>query len=1029
MSSNSNTPYAMDPSQDIEMGVVLLRSPVLIHAYRLYLGMDGSDPEKDLVGERLAILLEIHVKDEIRAGKSTLPASLLEVDLRSRIVAVIQEILKNAKLAISMQETAEAFEAPATSLLSGVRDDDLFLRLRRPSYQDQPAMDAPRTLLNLLILELKVHLQKQLNLHRHVYDVERDRYDELRKAGVGKGLHHFARIRLICTQIIAELKANDPQKLASYEAFVKRNRKGNVSKKLTGEERYKSAGVFYDQFSAKMKESYKMNAWSVLVWREEDGEPAFDFRHTREWDLGTPEQMERLNSLMCEIVHHQFSEEGECLKVYWEQGRHGMGSSKGKGVEVDRKSSRPPLLPEDKADETHHVLEETIREWLYKVAAWQGGGLKQKIPWSRMSKAGPGVVFANHTECLPKRQIKEGIDKMSLKYLQEWYGILVTLQREGRPPVVFVEDMLLESKPLLRSNAGTSGSTVKRGNLGDLDGVRGEATVKMSQLDGLLSFDSGVLDKDSATVSPVIAKDPAIADAPVITALPVPGQTPTAGAPAAAENPAIADAPVIMALPVPGAPAPAENYAPAKTPTSAEAPALAPVFSFSLGSGEALAAAEAMLSHGLSNGLDAWDPTFWDPAAWDPKILEDYDFGEWKEDAAEKEGNGGELDPPYMGGTAERPELPAASSGSDASASGVPQTEPVNPVGPPASGAAQAKPKNPMGSSASGAAQAEPENPIGPSGSGVAQGELQNPIGRSPSPLSSLESDFPTTPMSGRSRKRGAPTKIPPGSPSKRPKAKKRRQQALDTRAITTEIPANTRSRTRDTGPQPRTAWSESTKKSMFTWQCQEPLKSIARESYLSKSYPDLPSNIVNDFKQAVSAVHCLDESLMGINPETFSIPEYPGAPVVVNKWAQGCNRGSFLRGGEKFLEANGRAINEWLASLKFGQVEVMTDQEILGEVWFKPRGQGLSHVLWALRMSLKGQKILKKGEKIPDFVVTTLSGIQKVVERIEKSEIIMQNYKKAVPLPPLRSARYIPVYGLYIPQSFPLSCVNSEVL
>ncbi|THU80611.1 hypothetical protein K435DRAFT_874206 [Dendrothele bispora CBS 962.96] len=253
--------------------------------------------------------------------------------------------------------------------------------------------------------------------------------------------------------------------------------------------------------------------------------------------------------------------------------------------------------------------------------------------------------------------------------------------------------------------------------------------------------------------------------------------------------------------------------------------------------------------------------------------------------------------------------------------------------------------------------------------------------------------------MSGRSRKRGPPTKFPPGSPSKRaPKAKKRKQEALDARA-SGEIPAKTRSRTRDGGPQSRKPWKKSKKTSMFKWQCLEPLESIARESYLSKQYPDLPPDIVPDFKQAITVVHELDELLRGIDLETFSIPQYPQAPSVVNQWAQGCNRGSFIRTGEKFLEKNCETLDKWLAGLKFGRVEGLTDEEILGEVWFKPRGQGLAHVLWALRMSLRGHKS-RDSEKIPDFILETLSGIQKVVQRIKDSEMIMQDYKKVLVIP-----------------------------
>ncbi|THU94500.1 hypothetical protein K435DRAFT_798846 [Dendrothele bispora CBS 962.96] len=541
----------MEPSQDTEMGLALLRSPMLIHAYRKYLQMDGSGPEKDLMGQRLAILLEMHVKTEIQKRPSaTLSASLLGVDLRSRVVAVTQAIISNPKLGVSLDQTAEGFADSATALLSNVKDDAFFQMLRVPSSQGE---SAPRSILEVP----QLRLQKQLNLSRHVHEVERDRFEELKRAGVGRGVHQFPRIRVITDQIIRELRENDPEKLRGYEEFLERRKDGDVSEGMTEAERYKSSGAFYDEFTKKMSDGYKMN-------------------------------MNKLESMLHEILNHQFSAKG-----------HGMGSSMGPGVEVDRKTPLPPQLREDIGEETRDVFEKTIRDWLYRVAAWQGGGLKRKsIPWSDMKSHGPGVVFANHAECLPKGELKQ-IDKMTIDYLRKWYTILLAIQREKRPPVVFVDSVLKESKSEnVVSPAATSDSEVKRGSLSyQVSDLPASMT---GQLDGLLTLDPVFLNNATAAVTPVIAEAPAKSS---ITQFPVMAEVPAAAGPYAAAG----------ASATAGTSANANISATAGAFTTAGTPVVA----------NPLSLADA-LSSWQPNELEysIWDPSNWDPRYWDPRLLD-----------------------------------------------------------------------------------------------------------------------------------------------------------------------------------------------------------------------------------------------------------------------------------------------------------------------------------------------------------------------------------------------------------------------
>ncbi|THU86813.1 hypothetical protein K435DRAFT_867910 [Dendrothele bispora CBS 962.96] len=838
--------------------------------------------------------------------------------------ADLVEMLQNAKLIERLDQTSGSVEGSVTDFLSNVKDDTLFQKLRLPS-QSKPATDSVPS------ATVVPHLRtlKQLNLPRHVRRVEKLRYDELKKEGVGQGMHPFDRFKAITKQIIAELRETDPEKLAEYETYVAQHQEGKISEEMTEDERLKSAVKFYDLFAGKLSGGYAMNVWSVLVWRDKDGEPVFDLRQTRGWSLGTLEQRKRLQSLLLEMLDHQFSPEGQ-----------GMGLA-----EVDRTTPLPPPLPENLGGEKRDILEKAIRNWLYKVAVWQGGGLKQKsIPWLEMTKSdgpGPGHVFANHAECLPKGQALRPIDKMTLPFLRDWYQILLTLQREKRAPVVFVDSMLVESE----SSAGSGDSLVKRGNLDvdDLSDTDGEFDLDVNNnmdvdvnddhaqpfLDKLLPLDPRFLDDATDKTS--------------VTAGFLAGGLATS-----------------QAFPI-------DPFADASTNAGT--------------SGTAGNNAETWPNDLFHQELPGWDffepKDFADSSLWDPDRLR----------------NGSMVN--SMAG------MPDSRTDAEAQLPTLPRTWNYT----------TDKPESAVGAGTRGPEDSQLPFPSwdGVAHTNQAQGSLENdqtggPSARAASStLSDLtppppDDDFPTTPMSGRSRKRGPPTRISPGSPTKRAsKASKRMKKALDARA-TEDNPVKTRSRTRD-APQPYPSQKTSQRASMFTWQCLEPLESIARESYLDKKYTDLPPDVVTDFKGAVTAVHELDEFLKAVDPQTFSIPEYSQAPPIINQWARGCNRGSFLRVGQKFWTENGETIDTWLAGLKFGKVDEMTDEEILGEIWFKPNGQGLSHVLWALRASLKGRKLKKESGRMPEFILATLNGIQKVVQRIRASEMILRKFKPTLTL------------------------------
>ncbi|THU80285.1 hypothetical protein K435DRAFT_809986 [Dendrothele bispora CBS 962.96] len=163
----------------------------------------------------------------------------------------------------------------------------------------------------------------------------------------------------------------------------------------------------------------------------------------------------------------------------------------------------------------------------------------------------------------------------------------------------------------------------------------------------------------------------------------------------------------------------------------------------------------------------------------------------------------------------------------------------------------------------------------------------------------------------------------------------------------------------------------------------------LARESYVSKKYSDLPVNARESYKNTVKGVHGVDSLLKGIDESTFSIPELPEAPEVVILWAQGCNSGQYVQIDNPFLDKHGDSILTWLEQLEFESVANMTDEEILSRPWFQPNGQGLSHVLWALRVGLRAQA-LNKQEKLPEVFGRVLSGIDHLVERLKNAPSLL---------------------------------------
>ncbi|THU93540.1 hypothetical protein K435DRAFT_799651 [Dendrothele bispora CBS 962.96] len=252
--------------------------------------------------------------------------------------------------------------------------------------------------------------------------------------------------------------------------------------------------------------------------------------------------------------------------------------------------------------------------------------------------------------------------------------------------------------------------------------------------------------------------------------------------------------------------------------------------------------------------------------------------------------------------------------------------------------------------------------------------------------LNSVSNDFQTGALSGRGKKTGPPTRIPPGSPRKKAKAGNRKADSLQSCET---LPRRTRAWLPDVEDQPK--WRKSKKRSLFVWGVPDPLESIALEAYLSKAYvKELPGPAREDFKKVVEGVHVLDELIKSVDPETFHVPEHPDAPEAINLWAEGCNSGEYVNVDKDLVRTHYQEIESWIEGLKFERVNSMTEDEILQEPWFRPSGQGLSHVLWGLRICLMGYKWFQPDERLPQSLAVTFQGLKDVTTRIRSSPRIL---------------------------------------
>jgi len=82
------------------------------------------------------------------------------------------------------------------------------------------------------------------------------------------------------------------------------------------------------------------------------------------------------------------------------------------------------------------------------------------------------------------------------------------------------------------------------------------------------------------------------------------------------------------------------------------------------------------------------------------------------------------------------------------------------------------------------------------------------------------------------------------------------------------------------------------------------------------------------------------------------------------------------------------KAIANWIRALPFDTLPNMTDEQVLAIKWFRPRGEGLTHVLFAIRFwaqSLHFKKVKKAN--MPMEIGWALNGVQNVIQRIERSD------------------------------------------
>ncbi|KAK7450517.1 hypothetical protein VKT23_012826 [Stygiomarasmius scandens] len=157
--------------------------------------------------------------------------------------------------------------------------------------------------------------------------------------------------------------------------------------------------------------------------------------------------------------------------------------------------------------------------------------------------------------------------------------------------------------------------------------------------------------------------------------------------------------------------------------------------------------------------------------------------------------------------------------------------------------------------------------------------------------------------------------------------------------------------------------------------------------------HDSVPSSLRGDFKNVMKKFLTIDNAVSSryglISDSSFRLPELEGSPPVVLRWVRHFN--DHLPNlppfpvDDSMLTADSiQSITQWLLALPLAALDTISDENLLDIPWFRPRGQGLAHVMWGFSLWARSFDSKIKRFDVPESFGLFVSRLHKLLSRLQ---------------------------------------------
>ncbi|KAK7449264.1 hypothetical protein VKT23_013408 [Stygiomarasmius scandens] len=248
--------------------------------------------------------------------------------------------------------------------------------------------------------------------------------------------------------------------------------------------------------------------------------------------------------------------------------------------------------------------------------------------------------------------------------------------------------------------------------------------------------------------------------------------------------------------------------------------------------------------------------------------------------------------------------------------------------------------------------------------------------------------------LMGRRGKTGRPVRSPNNGASSKAKAAIRKRAAIEARD--TGGDDETRVSRKRTRREPE-AYATSNRIAIVKWSFAGLLWALDLDAGGAKDIADqVPTSLRADFKDVVKKFLTVDNAVCaryGRMPDSaFKAAEPEGLPPLILRWVRHFNNNlaspsPFPVDEDVMGEANIRVLEEWLLGLPLANLDSVPDENLLDTPWFRPLGQGLSHVIWAFSIWARSFDSKIKRFDVPESFGLLVSRLHKLLQRLQVSK------------------------------------------